>query len=251
MNSQQEMALLEDIATTFSSREGFNYKMSEFASRAIFNAIEAINKHWEYRGLSCLEVGCSDGALTYILVDAFKKVVALDGSAKQIERLEAYITNPKDKAKLTTVVSLIEDYNCQEKFDVIILSYVLEHVVNPIEVLAKCKSLLTPKGQIIIVVPNGESLHRRVGQSMGLICNLTDLSSADHRDGHRRTYTLESLKKDINAAGLSVCYTSGILLKPYPESTMATIDFLTLETLYKTGIELDPTLCSSLLTVAI
>ena len=58
---------------------------------------------------------------------------------------------------LTIHNSLLEDANLPEKsFDIITLIDVLEHVVNPIEVLKSCTSILKDDGIIVVKVPNGD-----------------------------------------------------------------------------------------------
>lgn len=50
-----------------------------------------------------------------------------------------------------------------ESFDVITINHVLEHIPNPLELLAACRELLHPEGILIIAVPNLDSLQSRIG----------------------------------------------------------------------------------------
>lgn len=52
------------------------------------------------------------------------------------------------------LISSMEDFDTDIKFDVIVFSHVLEHLKSPYNCLKKAKSLLNPKGRIIIIVPN-------------------------------------------------------------------------------------------------
>ena len=47
-------------------------------------------------------------------------------------------------------------------FDAIIMNHVLEHLLNPLEVINKCHQLLKPNGQLIFTTPNTQSLTHKV-----------------------------------------------------------------------------------------
>ena len=49
-----------------------------------------------------------------------------------------------------------------EKFDVIIMNNVIEHLLDPIKVLSNCANKLTEKGIVIIITPNTESLDFKI-----------------------------------------------------------------------------------------
>ena len=48
------------------------------------------------------------------------------------------------------------------QFDVITMWHVLEHVMNPVEVLAELRSLLKPDGVLVVSVPNFSSWQAEV-----------------------------------------------------------------------------------------
>ena len=48
------------------------------------------------------------------------------------------------------------------RFDRVLLSHVLEHVPNPLEVLEKLRGRLRPGGRLLLSVPNVESLQAQV-----------------------------------------------------------------------------------------
>ncbi|HWN68041.1 MAG TPA: hypothetical protein VNM90_10415, partial [Haliangium sp.] len=69
--------------------------------------------------------------------------------------------------------------------------------------------------------PNAESVHRRIGQRMGLLARLTDLNEADLRIGHRRVYTADLLRAHLLAAGLRVRLLTGLTFKPLSNAQLA------------------------------
>jgi 2-polyprenyl-3-methyl-5-hydroxy-6-metoxy-1,4-benzoquinol methylase len=234
---------LEKIAKRFSSKDGYNAHMSDFAYRTIRPF---------FQGRTCLELGSSDGQMTPKLLLDFETVVAVDGSNTQIKRLREFHQEEISLERLVTYVSLIENLPdvlpTQSRFDTIVATYLLEHVDNPVQTLSTARKFLERNGVLIVVVPNANSIHRIVGQYMGVLESRTDLSEQDHHDGHRRTYTTESLMADFHRAGLVVIRTGGILLKPLPASQMEVLPRNVEEGFFKAGQEF-PSFCSSIFVV--
>lgn len=82
------------------------------------------------------------------------------------------------------------------------------------DLLARAKQWLYPGGVIPLGVPNGHSIHRLVVVKMGLLRDPCDLSARDHALGHRRVSTPETLRRDIESAGLRVDEMGGVFFKP-------------------------------------
>ena len=49
---------------------------------------------------------------------------------------------------------------------------------------------------------------------MGLLPSPTELNQRDHALGHRRVYTIETFRRDIETAGLRILQTGGVFFKP-------------------------------------
>lgn len=109
---------------------------------------------------------------------------------------------------------MFEDYKPNKLFDNIILGHVLEHVVNPVDILKLVSSWLAPNGVIIAAVPNCNSLHRQAAVNMGLLDSTKQLNSQDIANGHRRVYSLDELKDDFSFANLDIVASGGYFLKP-------------------------------------
>ena len=91
---------------------------------------------------------------------------------------------------------------------------VLEHVVDPVQVLHKAASLLSDDGILLLHVPNANAINRRLAVLMGTLTECEELSPFDIEiAGHRRSYTQETLRADIDKAGLNIRATGGVFYK--------------------------------------
>ena len=109
---------------------------------------------------------------------------------------------------------MVEDFGTERRFDTIIFSHVLEHVAAPVAVLHRLGALLTPAGRLFVTVPNAEAPSRRIAVKMGVLDHLEAMSPDDEAAGHRRVYRLDTLCRDVRAAGLAIEHTGGIFFKP-------------------------------------
>ena len=204
---------LDQIAQRYSSFEGFNSFMS-------YLAYLSMKPHFVLPG-SCLEVGSADGNLTqHLYTSGFEYLEVIDGSSVMIQRLTEQRAKWDSQVDFSTQVCMAEEYKSNRKFDNIILSYVLEHVEDPVEVLSNLKQFLKPEGKMFIVVPNAESIHRQIAVCAGIIKDLHNLSPQDIHDGHLRTFDFDSLWDCIFDVGMYLKEYEGILYKPLPAADM-------------------------------
>lgn len=170
---------------------------------------------------SMLELGLGHGYTTDIFSKHFEKYIVLDGSAAVIENFKK--NYPDCTAEI--VETFFENYSSDEKFDIINLGFILEHIDNPFEILTRYKNFLAPGGKMFVSVPNAEVLNRRLGNLAGLLPDMTVLSENDHLLGHKRYYTVETLTKEIEAAGYKLERMEGIYLKPFTTQQILSLNF--------------------------
>ena len=106
------------------------------------------------RIINVLDVGCGNGSQLAIPLanDSQLRITGIDPDATSIQhgqRLAVSSTN------VNFLCAAIEDLPPDDKFDVIILSEVLEHLDQPGEMLRKATRLLNSDGVLIVTVPNG------------------------------------------------------------------------------------------------
>jgi trans-aconitate methyltransferase len=170
---------------------------------------------------SLLELGLGHGFTTEIFAAHFGTHVVVEGSHAVIEHFQGRY--PECKARI--VESLFETFSAEAPFDVIVLGFVLEHVDDPGEVLARYRDFLAPAGTMYVAVPNAEVLNRRLGHLAGLLPDVTALSAHDALLGHKRYYTVASLTAEVTAAGFEVARIEGIYLKPFTTAQMVSLKF--------------------------
>jgi 2-polyprenyl-3-methyl-5-hydroxy-6-metoxy-1,4-benzoquinol methylase len=167
------------------------------------------------RGDSLLDMPCGDGTLTAVLAPRFKRVVGLDASSKHLAKARAVLPS----AELHE--ALIEDFQTSERFDTITMINVLEHVVDAVGVLRKAASMLSEGGILLVHVPNAMAINRRLAVIMGTLLDCEELSPFDIQvAGHRRSYSLSSLRADVESAGLRVAATGGVFYKMFSTPQM-------------------------------
>lgn len=82
-----------------------------------------------------------------------------------LELSKAMIDAAKKAYDVDVQPLLLEDYAAQtdERFDIIVLNAVLEHVYDPDSMIAACRTLMTPGGVLYLDVPNEDHLLADVG----------------------------------------------------------------------------------------
>jgi 2-polyprenyl-3-methyl-5-hydroxy-6-metoxy-1,4-benzoquinol methylase len=168
-----------------------------------------LRKLKEFRGGGkVLEVGSHFGIFTEKILEQFNDVTCVEISRAAFVELESRIGT---RAKLFNApLEEIQDLGLS---DIIILTHVLEHVDDPLQILRQIKSLLSPGGIAFVVVPSATAASRQIAVEMGLISHLTAVTEAERLHGHQRTYTLDTLKRDARDSGLKVLASGGIFFK--------------------------------------
>jgi len=164
-----------------------------------------------------LEMGYGTGLVTGELLARGVPIEVLEGSPK----LCAVARERHGASGLTIHEALFEEFAPPEPYDAVLAMHIAEHVDEPVGLFAMVREWLAPGGAIVVVVPNAESLHRRLAVRMGLQQRLDDLSPRDHLVGHQRVYDLLGLRADLASAGFAVEEEFGYQLKTVPNSMMA------------------------------
>ena len=112
-------------------------------------------------GSKILDLGCGDGNVT--------RLYTVKGDVVGVDASENALTQTKKRG----IKAIQHDLNTlpypfrQGSFDVIVLTDVLEHLIDPFATLRECKRILRKNGRIIVTVPNHARLGNRIRMLFG------------------------------------------------------------------------------------
>ena len=162
-----------------------------------------------FRQGNLLELGSFKGEFTQRFLSYFKDITCVEASDEAI--IEA---KQKLGKEIKFFNSVFEEVNLPSKYDNIIMTHVLEHIDDPISVLKRINDeWLSDNGRFFLVCPNANAPSRQIAVKMGIITHNSAVTPAEKQHGHNITYTLDTLERDVKAAGLKVVYRTGIFFK--------------------------------------
>jgi 2-polyprenyl-3-methyl-5-hydroxy-6-metoxy-1,4-benzoquinol methylase len=164
-----------------------------------------------------LELGPAEGMMTDRLYRLSHELTVVEGASRFCNEISARCPEAE------IVNCLFEDYQPTRRFQNIVLGHVLEHVVDPVDLLRRAGTWLAPGGTIFAAVPNSHSLHRQAAVIMGLLPSEDALNELDVQHGHRRVYSPESLRRDFDDAKLTIDVFGGYFVKANSQAQLARI----------------------------
>ena len=186
-------------------------------------------------GTTALELGCGTGLWTCVLCQRYKEVDVVDASAE-------LLANVADKcgqqaALLRSHNMLVERFLLRQggKWRHIYVTFLLEHLRDPVDVLRLIRSRLSEDGSLFVAVPNADSIHRQLAVRMGLLETIDALSENDRRLGHRRVYSRALLRSQLVESGYSIAEENSIGFKPLSLAQMTSYSCDLVEALCASG----------------
>lgn len=173
------------------SNKNFTYK----------NLLEFFDK---YRGKKILDVGSGSGVIAFYLASKNNKVLGIDISSRAVTvaQKNAFCLGLGEKVKFQ--ICDFPNGGIKDKFDLILLNDVLEHIPNDSRAMAKAESLLNKNGSIFISAPLKDAPLNRYKL----------LEKFDKKVGHIRRYNFKDLSKLIYQNKLKIIsysYGEGVL----------------------------------------
>ncbi|HER26829.1 MAG TPA: class I SAM-dependent methyltransferase [Rhodospirillales bacterium] len=145
------------------------------------------------KSLTVLEIGCGNGRHLKMLEGLGHQALGIEPDR---QAAETAISNG-----CTVYIGSAENIPGEvqgKKFQVVIMSHVLEHTLDPTTALVNARKLLADDGRFIVEVPNNDSLGRQV---MGMYWAWLDVPR------HLNFYGIESLKKACVNSGYKIIKT--------------------------------------------
>lgn len=200
-----------------------------------------------FRPGNLLELGSFRGDFTKRFTEFFDDITCVEASDEALHEAEKSLGN-----QVQFFNSLFEEVELPRRYDNVVMTHVLEHIDNPIEVLKRVNDeWLSEGGRFFLVCPNANAPSRQIAVKMGLVSHNAAVTPAEAEHGHRRTYSLDTLENDAVAAGLRVIHRSGIFFKAlanFQWDQLLQTDIISdgyLDGCYELG-QIYPDLCSSI-----
>ena len=135
-------------------------------------------------GKLLLELGSGEGFVLELFENRGFDVYGIEPSRDNLEIINKKLKRGKCE------VGFAENLQFDTKFDVIIMSHVLEHTVNCKEILSNLKNIISDKGILFIEVPNCE--------------NIDVLKHSINEQPHIHHFTKKSLQKLLENSGFRI-----------------------------------------------
>lgn len=148
-------------------------------------------------GQKVLEVGCASGRLGREIKKIGHYVAGIEISESAAQEAKKVL----DEVYVFDIESEWPAEILNEKFDLIILPEILEHVFDPVYVLKKSRAALKPDGEIILTIPNFLAWTNRVYFLLGFF-RYEKEGMFDF--GHIRWFTYPYLKEVLAESGFII-----------------------------------------------
>jgi SAM-dependent methyltransferase len=162
------------------------------------NAISRLllNRYYEHQSALCrrqmppggsfLEIGCASGDILERMQRAGSRdVQGIEISGEACE--QAW------KRHLNVFHGTLDEFETDDKFDLVFMSHVIEHVLDPVATVAKIRTMLKPGGVLYLETPNVRALDSRLWKNKwGLI----------HYPRHLYLFDRSTVRRLLEASGL-------------------------------------------------
>lgn len=133
-------------------------------------------------------------------------------------------SNAIGKPGIKIINSTLEEAGLPNKtYDCVLLSSVLHLVKDDVAFLNIVHDVCSEKNIVHVNTPNKQSLHRILGQYMGILPSLESLTKKDLEFGHYHVYSKVELKNLLTSCGFDVRQAGSYLLKPFDDEKMSII----------------------------
>ena len=177
----------------------------EFRERYLLLA-QLIQKHAAVRGGTpkCVDLGCGTGVLTHHAASLGYETLGIDGSEDMIS-VAVKETPPEVDSRvryrrLELPLSEVELEPLKQKFELALLSSVIEYVEDDFAVIDQCREMLAVGGVLIASFPNRRSVYRRLERRLRQPLG----RAGSYLSVHLHTYDTDEIAAALTARGLEV-----------------------------------------------
>jgi len=170
-------------------------------NRAKTATFEFLARHLPGRG-RLLEIGCGNGRLLHLSRQAGWTVSGLEISAFLAQEVTRRLGIP-------VIVADIGEYEMtsrpnDDKYDLIVLRHVLEHLPDPRSVMAVIRSLLVEEGHVLLEFPNIEGLDCQCKRWLRRMRLMHKKYPPSYKPGHCNEYCRKSFQYLVDQTGFAL-----------------------------------------------
>jgi len=197
-----------------------------------------------------LEIGCYHGDSTVELEKHIRDLTVIEASAEAMAIAQGRVSK---RVKFRN--AMIEDIEFEPIFSSIFMINTLEHMEDAQSILSKVRTWLADAGKLFVLVPNADAPSRQIAVYMGLVEHNAAVTPPEWRHGHRRTYSFDTLERDLRKCGLNTIARGGIIFKALANFQFdraldaGIIDAAYVEACHRLG-EIYPSFCASIYSIS-
>lgn len=223
--SERDIKALEDVARHYDISNDFESYNIRLSSMIICPLC---------KGRDVLEVGCGTGEMTGELLEVSRSLCVAEPTSRF-----SGIVRAKYGARIRMFECFVDQIEEDLKFDVIVLSSLLQHVPEPVTLLGEVKRFMRDDTVVVATVPNMTSLHRRVGVKMGVLDDIygdTDRNIMFQQPGK---FDKDRFVQLFSSCGYEIVESFGYMLKPFSSDQMMKLNlgWDVIKALYELGRE--------------
>ncbi len=166
-----------------------------------------ITKHLDKPG-SVLDIGCGNGRLLYLLQKAGWQPHGLELSPLLAESIEKKLGIDVD------IANFLEDGYTDQKYDLVVLRHVLEHLPEPVLAMKQINSALKENGHAVLEFPNIKALDLKVKRLLQKAGIHDRTYGKGYVPGHCNEYNKDSFTFLAEKAGFEVVVWETYSYKP-------------------------------------
>ncbi|KAF5282453.1 hypothetical protein FQA39_LY17568 [Lamprigera yunnana] len=195
-----------------------NLLMPYIQDQIISTGITKLNQKAPLEGLNILEVGCGGGILSEQLIRRGCTLTSIDISHDLIELAKARAKVDSILSKINYLTEAIEDHckNNSQAYDVVISSFVLEHVDDHEYFIKCCTECVKPTGSVIMSAVADSFWGWLFVIFLSEVVFKTLLTGMHHRE---KLITASTAEEMIKSNGFDIVRTRGLINNPITQST--------------------------------
>lgn len=198
-----------------SETRDYDREAAQLGDRRYNYDFDAITRRYMMRAFApflprgrALELGCYQGESTQWLMETYADLTVVEAAPSLVEAARERLGDGPRFINAT-----FEGLELEEEFDAIFLINTLEHLDDPVLVLRRIRRWLAPSGRLFVLVPNANAPSRQIAVKMGLITHNAAVTPAEAANGHRNTFSFDTLEQATREAGLGVQQRGGLIFK--------------------------------------